>query len=131
MDKTRRHAETTTDSILVCDEGAVADIMADSKCVLHIKINYVMAEGSCSCANGRRGRAPTILNFDSRWKLQDFASVTPGIHRIGEGMDGTASLELSLKKKVTSSPSWEFCPISFSVCRSHSASYRLIRNRIV
>jgi hypothetical protein len=49
--KMRRHAETTSDSILVCDQGAVADIMADSKCVSHIKVNYVMAEGSCSCAN--------------------------------------------------------------------------------
>lgn len=38
-------------------------------------------------------------------------------------MDGTARLGLFLKK-ITSSPSWEFCPISFSVWRSHSASYR-------
>jgi hypothetical protein len=95
MDKIRRHAETTTYSILVCDQGAVADVMADSKCVLHIKINYVTVEGSCSCANGRRGKAPLILNSDSRWKLQDFTIVTPGIHGIGKGMDGAASLELS------------------------------------
>jgi hypothetical protein len=50
-DKTRRHAETTTNSVVVCYQVAVPDIMADSKCLSHIKINYATAEGSCSCAN--------------------------------------------------------------------------------
>jgi hypothetical protein len=73
------------DSILVYDQGADADIMADSKCELHVKINYVMAEGSCSVQTmkeygGRRSRVPLILKFDFRWKLQVFVPVTPGIH---------------------------------------------------
>ena len=40
----RRHSETTTYSILVCDQRAVAGIVADYKCVLHVKQHNLLQQ---------------------------------------------------------------------------------------